>query len=237
MANLEPDDSFRDVLSELECLVDVWKTLGSSYMNSESIADLVTQKLVGLGPLGAKNLRGISLNDLGRLVDMRNTIVELDICSKRFYGEHWQILDAFFQKMITRISAAHMVDPGSKSDLDGLTLLEDWATVAAKIRKHTATSPKSSKLLEHVIVAELNKMWHAFQKGIVVKDDARAMKALQIAAKLRDRFDPKFHMWIDKIVAQKLRILSIRQAGKSDVSGDYTQSFASPLTAGIAFVD
>ena len=55
-------------------------------------------------------------------------------------------------------------------------------------------------------------------KGIVVKDDVNSMKALEIAASVRDTLCPHFHMKMDKLIAQKLRILSIRQAGNSGVS-------------------
>ena len=88
MANPESNNSFRELIPELERLVGVWKNLGNSYMNFELITDLITQKLVGLGTFGDNDLHGVSLKDVGRLVDIRNTIVEFNICSTRIYGEH-----------------------------------------------------------------------------------------------------------------------------------------------------
>lgn len=218
MANPESNDSFRELFPELERLVGVWKNLGNSYMNFELITDLITQKLVGLGTFGDNDLHGASLKDVGRLVDIRNTIVEFSICSTRNYGEHWQILDAFLKKMITISSTIPPMDPEYKPDLDCLEILAEWATLASKMTKYPVTSPESSSMLDHVIVIELKDLWKAFEKGIVVKDDVDSMEALETAASLRDTLCPHFHMRMDKFIAQKLRILSIRQAGKSDVS-------------------
>ena len=120
--------------------------------------------------------------------------------------------------MITISSAVPPMDPEYKSDLDCLEILAEWATLASKMTKYPVTSPESSSILDHVIVMELNELWKAFEKGVMVKDDVNSMKALEIAASLRDTLCPYFHMRIDKFIAQKLRILSIRQAGKSDVS-------------------
>ncbi|CAD6579855.1 MAG: hypothetical protein ASARMPREDX12_009388 [Alectoria sarmentosa] len=197
MANPESNNSFRELIPELERLVGVWKNLGNSYMNFELITDLITQKLVGLGTFGDNDLHGVSLKDVGRL-----------------------ILDAFLKKMITISSAVPPMDPEYKSDLDCLEILAEWATLASKMTKYPVTSPESSSILDHVIVMELNELWKAFEKGVMVKDDVNSMKALEIAASLRDTLCPYFHMRIDKFIAQKLRILSIRQAGKSDVQFD-----------------
>lgn len=80
MASPESNDSFRELFSELERLVEVWMNLGNSYMNFEPVTDLITQKLIGLGTLGDNDLCGVSLKDIGCLVDIRNTIVEFNIC-------------------------------------------------------------------------------------------------------------------------------------------------------------
>lgn len=56
--------------------------------------------------------------------------------------------------------------------------------------------PESSSLLDHVVVMGLSALWEAFEKGLVVKDDASSMKVLQIAAKLRDNRPPQFHLLI-----------------------------------------
>lgn len=90
--------------------MQVWKNVGHSYMNFESINDLITQKLVGLGAFGEADIRGTALKDLGCLIDIRNTILELNICSTRNYGEHWSIFDALLKKTITVLSAIHPVD-------------------------------------------------------------------------------------------------------------------------------
>lgn len=224
MANPESHDSFRQVFPELERLVEVWKNLRHSDMNFEPITDLITQKLVGLGTLGDNDLLDTSLKDIGRLVDIRNMIIELDICSTRNYGEHWLILDAYLKNMIAMSSPVPSMDPEYKSDLDCLEILEEWSTLGSKMTRYPAASPESGSLLDHVIVVGVNNLWKAFEKGLVVKDDVNSMKALVIAASLRDTLRPQFHMWIDKIIAQKLRILSIRQASKSDVSGHCVQS-------------
>lgn len=79
MANLESEGSFHETLTELERFVNIWKKFDNSRMNFESINDLITQKLVGLRVLGDSDIRGNSLKDLNRLVDMRNTIMALNI--------------------------------------------------------------------------------------------------------------------------------------------------------------
>lgn len=213
MANPESENRVHEVISELERLVKVWKNLGHSYMNFESIADLITQKLVGLGALGDNDS---SLKNLGRLVGIRNTMVELNVCSTRNYGEHWGFLDAFLKKMITVLSDRNPMD--ATSDLRCLETLEEWAAIGFQMMKYAMFSPESCNLLDRVVVMRLNTLWKTFEKGLVVKDDVNSMRVLEIAAKLRDTLRPQFHIWIDKIVAQKLRILTIRQVGKSDVS-------------------
>lgn len=235
MDNPESEDILQEVLLELERLVEVWKNVGRSNMNFEAITDLITQKLVGLGALREDDLHGTSLEDLGRVVDLRNTLVQLKICPMRNYGEHWGILDAFLKKMITILSALNPLD--ATLDLHCLETLEEWAALRFRMIKHSETSPESCSLLEQVVVMGLNALWEAFEKGLVVKDDVRSMMVLEIAMKLRDTLRPEFHMWIDKIVAQKLRILSIRQAGKSDVSGDMSDHIVLPLTRTPAFVE
>ena len=216
MANNESANSFYEVIVDLERLVEVWKNLGNSHMSFESITDLITQKLVGLGAFGENDLRDTCLQDLGRLVHLRNKILELDICTTRHYGEHWGILDAFLKKMITFFDARYM---NTTSDLRCLETLEEWATLGAQMMKYPVRSPESSGLLNSIVVARLNALRIAFKDGLVVKNDADSMRALEIAAKLRGIITPQFHMWIEKIIAQKLRILSIRQVGKSNVSG------------------
>ncbi|KAL9132746.1 MAG: hypothetical protein Q9175_006080 [Cornicularia normoerica] len=215
MANPESENRVHEVISELERLVKVWKNLGHSYMNFESIADLITQKLVGLGALGDNDIHDSSLKNLGRSVGIRNTMVELNVCSTRNYGEHWGFLDAFLKKMITVLSDRNPMD--ATSDLRCLETLEEWAAIGFQMMKYAMFSPESCNLLDHVVVMRLNTLWKTFEKGLVVKDDVNSMRVLELAAKLRDTLRPQFHIWIDKIVAQKLRILSIRQAGKSDV--------------------
>ena len=116
------------------------------------------------------------------------------------------------------------MEPESKSDLDHLRILEDWATLSNKMGNHAAIFPESSNLVANLIYVELDDLWKAFEKGLVVRDDANSMKALQIAAKLRN-WQPQYHMMMDKIAAQKLRRLSIRQAGKSDVSQCHVRSY------------
>ena len=224
MANLESDHSCRAVFIELERLVEVWKNLGNSYMNSEPITELITQKLAGLASINDNDLHGTSLKDLGRILDVRNTIVELEICSTRNYGELWEILDGFLKKMITFCSAIPLVHPERKSDLECLEVFEEWATLGTKMTKYSIFSPESSSLHDHVVVMKLNDLWNAFEKGIVVTDDVSSIKALEIAARWRDTLRPVFHMRIDKIIAEKLRILSIRQAVKSDVSGNHIRT-------------
>lgn len=129
----------------------------------------------------------------------------------------------FLKKMITNKNdfADPPVDPECKSDLDCLEDLEEWATLGSRMTKYSGTFPESSNLLDHMIAMKRNDLWKAFDKGIVVTDDVNSTKALEIAARLRDTLCPQFHKWIDKIIAQKLRILSIHQAGKSDVSGHH----------------
>ncbi len=211
-------DSFYEAVSELERLVDVWKNLGNSHMNFESITDLITQKLVGLGAFSDLDLccGGFSIQYLARLIDLRNKILELNICTTRHYGEHWGILDAFLKNVITWLDIRYV---DTTSDLQCLENLEEWATLCAKMMKYRVTSPESSGLLDSIVGARLYDLRVAFEDGLVVKNDVDSMRALEIAAKLRGTLTPQFHMWIDKIIAQKLRILSIRQVGKSDVSG------------------
>ena len=81
--------------------MEIWENLRDSYRNFESMTDLITQKLVGLRALDDNDIRGTSMKDLGRLVGVRNAIMELDICANRKYCEHWEILDALLEKMIT----------------------------------------------------------------------------------------------------------------------------------------
>ena len=65
MADAGSDNSFHEVVPELERLVQVWKNLDHSYTNLESITHLITQKLVGLGAFGEDDIRGTSLKDHG----------------------------------------------------------------------------------------------------------------------------------------------------------------------------
>ena len=180
MADAGSDNSFHAVVPELERLVQVWKNLNHSYTNFESITHLVTQKLVGLGASGEDDIRGTSLKDLGCLIDIHNTILELNICSTRNYGEHWSIFDAFLKKMITFLSALHPVD--ATSDLRCLEALEERAALSLQMMKYRMASPGpgSSSLLDHVVVMGLSALWEAFEKGLVVKDDANSMRVLEI---------------------------------------------------------
>ncbi len=221
MANNVSTDSFYQVFYELERLVEVWKNLGNSHMNFESITDLIMQKLVGLGAFGENDLCDTSLY-LDRLVDLRNKILELNICTTRHYGEYWAILDALLKNMITWFDTRYV---DTTSDLQCLENLEEWATLCAKMMKYRVTSPESSSLLDSIVGARLNDLRVAFEDGLVVKNDADSMRALEIAAKLRGTLTPHSHMWIEKVIAQKLRILSIRQAGKSDVSGHHIRRY------------
>ena len=225
MAENESANSFYEVVSELERLVEVWKNLGSSHMNFESITDLITQKLVGLGAFDENDFREDidSLQDLGRLVDLRNKILDLNICTVRNYGEHWVSFDATLKKMITVISDLNPVD--TSSDLRCLETLEDWATLNIRIMKYHGNSPESSNLLDSIVFAGLNALWVAFDDGLVVKNDVDSMRVLEIAAKLRGTLTTQYRMLIDKIIAQKVRILSIRQVGKSDVSGHHIRRY------------
>lgn len=61
MANFESEGSVHEKLTELERLVEIWKILGISHMNFESITDLITQQLVGLRALGDNEIRGTSM--------------------------------------------------------------------------------------------------------------------------------------------------------------------------------
>lgn len=80
-------------------------------------------------------------------------------------------------------------------------------------------------MLDQTMLVLLDKLRDAFEKGLIVKNEVGSMKALQIAARLRDMLDPDVYILIDKIIAQKLRILTIREAGKSDVGRHYLRSY------------
>ena len=216
MVNLESEGSFHEVLTEMERLVEIGKNLRTSYMNSESIADLITQKLVGLRAFGDDDIRGTSLKDLKRLLGIRNTILELNMCSNRNYGEHWEILDWLLERMIKILAFLHPVD--ATSDLRCLETLEEWVALNDQMITYPTVSPKSGTLLNDVVFTRLHALSEAFENGLTVKDDAGSMRVLEIAAKLRKHFHPRYHRGLDRIVGQKLRILSIRQAGRSDVS-------------------
>lgn len=225
MANPESEGSFHEVLTELERLVEIGKNLRNSYMNFESITDLITQKLVGLQALGDDDISGSSLKDLDRLLGIRNTILDLNICSNRNYGEHWKILDGLLERKITILSFLNPVD--ATSDLRCLETLEEWVVLNDQMIKYPTTSPESGTLLINVVFTRMNTLWETFEKGLIVKDDAGSIRVLEIAAKLRNMFHPQYHRGFDNIVGQKLRILSIRQFGKSDVSlltFDHTRS-------------
>ena len=86
------------------------------------------------------------------------------------------------------------------------------------MKKYPEMSPQSCDSLQGVLCLRLNTPWEAFDKGLVVKDDACSIRVLEIAAKVRAMLHPHLHMSIVKIIGQKLQILSIRQAGGSDVS-------------------
>ena len=225
MASPESKGSFHEVLSELERLVEIGKNLRSSYMNFDSIADLITQKLVGLRALGDDDTRDTSLKDLKRLLVIRNRILDLNICSNRNYGEHWKILDGLLKRTITILSFLHPVD--ATSDLRCLETLEGWVVLNDQMITHPTVSPEAGSLLNDIVFTRLNTLLETFENGLIVKDDTGSMRVLEIAAKLRKMFHPRYHKGFDKIGGQKLRILSIRQAGKSDVSlltWDHTRS-------------
>lgn len=142
--------------------------------------------------------------------------MELNICSNRNYNEHWEILDALLEKMISFLSDLYFVD--TTSDLRCLESLEEWVALSFEMKKYPEVSSHSCTSLDDVLSMRLNTLWEVFDKGLVVKDDACSIRVLKIAAKLRVMLHSQFHHSIDTIIAQKLRILMIRQAGKSDVS-------------------
>lgn len=144
-------------------------------MNFESITDLITQKLVGLDALGDNDIHGTSLKDLGRLIGIRNTIFELNICTTRNYGEHLGILDAFSTKMVTVLFALNPVD--ATSDLRCLKTLEEWAALGFQTTKYPIASSESGSLLDYVVFTGLNALSEAFKKGPVVADDAKSMRS------------------------------------------------------------
>lgn len=223
MANLELVSNFQKEILDLERLVEVWKNLRCSHLNFETISDLITQKLVGLGALCDNDMHGTSLKGLGRLIGIRNTMVELDSCSVTSYGEYWSILDALLKMMITFLSARNTLD--TTSDLRCLETLEEWTALNFQMMQCPLTSLESNALLDDVVFMGLRALREVFEKGLVVKDDTNSMRVLEIAAELRDTLRPQFHKCIDKIIAQKLRILSIHQTGKSDVSGNHIRSY------------
>lgn len=216
MANPDSEGSFHEVLTELERLVEIGKNLRNSYMNFESITDLITQKLVGLRALDDDDIRGTSLKNLNRLLGLRNTILELNISSNRNYGEHWEILDGLLERMITMLSFLHPVD--ATSDLRCLETLEGWVVLNDKMIRHPNVSPESGSLLNDIVFTRLNTLLETFENGLIVKDDADSIRVLEIAARIRNMFHSRHFRGLDKIIGQKLRILGIRQAGKSDVS-------------------
>lgn len=123
MANPEANNNFGVIVSELEQLVDVWKKLGNLYMNSGSITNLITQKLDGLVALDENEICGTSWKELGRLVEIRKTLIELENCSgQEEYEEFCQNSDTFIGKTIFRLSAARVLESGIKSDLEYLEM-------------------------------------------------------------------------------------------------------------------
>ncbi|KAF6239490.1 hypothetical protein HO173_002034 [Letharia columbiana] len=222
MANTDSKNSFNEEIRDLERLVAVWENHGHSCTNFESITDLITQKLVGLDALGDNDIHGTSLKDLGRLVGIRNTIFQLNICTTRNYGEYWGILDAFKEdghRSLRSEPCGRNVRSSLPKDVRGMgraRLPDDEVSysvfsirqLARLCRLHGAECPVGG-----------------VQEGTRSRRRCQVNEVLKLAAKLRDTLPPQFHIWIDKIVAQKLRILSIRQAGKSDVSGHHIRSY------------
>ena len=144
------DDRVCQAISKLERLVEVWKNLRTSDENVELITYLIKQKLVGLGAFTLYDIQGTSTKDLGRSLDLRNTIIEFDICKLGSNDEHWQILDAFLNSMIMKSSSISSGECSSDhpSDLDCLGILENWATLASMMTKYPLASPGASIQLD-----------------------------------------------------------------------------------------